>query len=186
MKNFTKIILTASTLLFALQSCDSQKIVVNREVETKNDGKMLLGHQTKNQLLKEPYSEWFVKEHDEYAIDQKALAELKKEKLNSYNIVLVLGTWCEDSHREVPRLFKILESVGYPESKLTMIAVNRKKEAPNGEEGQFNIQNVPTIIVQKYGKEIGRIIESPSTGYLERDLVEILKKDNTSIKDLIK
>lgn len=147
---------------------------------------MLLGPQTKNQLLKEPYNEWFGKEHDEYQIDQKAIAELKKEKLNSYNITLVMGTWCEDSHREVPRLFKILEAVGYPENKLTMIAVNRKKEAPNGEEGPLNIQRVPTIIVQKYGKEIGRIIESPSTGYLERDLVDILKKDNTSLKDLIK
>lgn len=186
MRNFTKTILTASTLFLALQSCNSQKIVINREVETKNDGKMLLGHQTKNQLLKEPYSEWFVKEHDEYQIDQKAIAELKKEKLNSYNITLVMGTWCQDSHREVPRLFKILEAVGYPENKLTMIAVNRKKEAPNGEEGPLNIQRVPTIIVQKYGKEIGRIIESPSTGYLERDLVDILKKDNTPLKDLIK
>ncbi len=186
MKSFTKIILTASTLFLALQSCQSQKIVVNREVETTNDGKMLLGHQTKNQLLKEPYSEWYVKEHDEYALDQKTITELKKEKLNSYNIILVMGTWCEDSHREVPRFFKILEELKYPDGKLTIIAVNRKKEAPNGEEGSFNIQKVPTIIVQKYGKEIGRITESPSTGYLERDLLEILKKDNTSLKDLIK
>ena len=186
MKNFTKILLTTTTLFLGLQSCDSQKIVVNREVETTNDGKMLLGHQTKDQLLKEPYSEWYVREHDEYELDQKAVAELKKRKLNSYNITLVMGTWCEDSHREVPRFFKILEELKYPDGKLTMIAVNRKKEAPSGEEGPFNIQKVPTIIVQKYGKEIGRIIESPSTGYLERDLVEILKKDKTSLKDLIK
>ena len=186
MKNFTKILLTTTTLFLGLQSCDSQKIVVNREVETTNDGKMLLGHQTKDQLLKEPYSEWYVREHDEYELDQKAVAELKKRKLNSYNITLVMGTWCEDSHREVPRFFKILEELKYPDGKLTMIAVNRKKEAPSGEEGPFNIQKVPTIIVQKYGKEIGRIIESPSTGYLERDLLEILKKDKTSLKDLIK
>ena len=65
-------------------------------------------------------------------------------------------------------------------------AVNRKKEAPSGEEGPFNIQKVPTIIVQKYGKEIGRIIESPQSGYLEKDLVEILKKDDSSFKDLLK
>ena len=186
MKNLTKIILTAATLFLGFQSCESQKIVVNREVETTNDGKMLLGHQTKDQLLKEPYSEWYVREHDEYGLDQKTVAELKKRKLNSYNITLVMGTWCEDSHREVPRFFKILAELKYPEGKLTMIAVNRKKEAPNGEEGPLNIQRVPTIIVQKYGKEIGRIIESPSTGYLERDLLEILKKDKTSLKDLIK
>jgi len=185
MNKFSKIILFSTTFFLTLQSCDAQKIVVNREVETTNDGKMLLGPQTKNQFLKSPYSDWYVREHDEYAIDQKTVAELKKEKLSSYSMIVVLGTWCGDSHREVPRLMKILESINYPEQKLTIIAVNRKKEAPGGEEGVYNIQRVPTIIVQKYGKEIGRIIESPASGYLERDLLEIIQKDNTSLKDLL-
>ena len=39
---------------------------------------MLLGHQTKDQLLKEPYSEWYLKEHDEYGLYQKTIAELKQ------------------------------------------------------------------------------------------------------------
>lgn len=186
MKKITQILVTLSTVLLTFQSCESQKLVVNREVETSDNSKMLLGYQTKNQLLKEPYSEWYVKEHDEYAIDESSVAELKKAKLSSYSITLVMGTWCEDSHREVPRFLKILEAANYPENKLKIIAVNRKKEAPNGEEGVFNIQKIPTIIVQKYGKEIGRIIESPKSGYLEKDLVEILKKDDTSFKDLLK
>lgn len=186
MKKISQIIATATVLFFTLQSCNTQKMVVNREVQTTKDGKMLLGQQTNKQLLKEPYSEWYIKEHDEYAIDQNAIKDLKKAKINTYNITLVMGTWCEDSHREVPRLFKILEAANYPENRVTMIAVNRKKEAPSGEEGPFNIQKVPTIIVQKYGKEIGRIIESPQSGYLEKDLVEILKKDDSSFKDLLK
>ncbi len=185
MNKITKTFLISGISLLTFQSCNSQKVVVNREVDTTNDGKMLLGTQTKDQLLKTPYSDWYVKEHDEYAIDQKTVDELKKEKLNSYGITLVMGTWCEDSHREVPRLMKILESMNFPEQKLEIIAVNRKKEAPNGEEGVYNIQRVPTIIVKKYGKEIGRIIEYPTTGYLERDLLEILKKDNTTLKDLL-
>ena len=186
MKKKFQILALLATILITVQSCQSQKIVVNREVETTTDGKMLLGHQTKDQLLKEPYASWYTPEHDGYQIDMKALAELKKEKLTSYNITVVLGTWCEDSHREVPRLFRILDELKFPESKLTIIAVNRKKEAPGGEEGQYNIQRIPTIIVQKYGKEIGRIVEFTQTGYLERDLVEILRKDNSSIKDLLK
>lgn len=186
MKKITGILIALSTVFLTVQSCDAQKVVVNREVETTGDGKMLLGTQTKSQLTKAPYSDWYSPEHKEYAVDQNAVDELKKEKLGSYNIVLVLGTWCEDSHRQVPRLMKILESVNYPDNKLTIIGVNRKKEAPGGEEGIYNIQNVPTIIVQKYGKEIGRIVENPSTGYIERDLLEILKKDNSNIKDLLK
>lgn len=173
-------------LAFTLQSCETNKVIVNREVDSTNDGKLLLGTQKKDQLLKAPYSDWYVKEHDEYATDKKTIEELKKEKINSYSLVIFLGTWCGDSHREVPRLMKILEETKFPEKKMTIIAVNRKKEAPNGEEGLYNIQRVPTIIVKKYGKEIGRIIESPKSGWLEKDLLEIIKKDNRSVKDLFK
>ncbi|WP_419870888.1 TlpA family protein disulfide reductase [Chryseobacterium sp. CT-SW4] len=187
MKKFLIRLFTLSGLVLATQFYDAQKIIVNREVETQNDGKMLLGNQLKDQFLKEPYSDWYVQEHDEYAVDKKAIAELRKKKINSYNIIVFMGTWCEDSHRDFPRLMKILEEVKYPESKLTIIAVNRKKESPTGDEGLYNIQKVPTIIVQKYGREIGRIIEMPTSGYIERDLVDILNKNDTSvIKEIFK
>ena len=91
---------------------------------------------------------------------------------------MFFGTWCGDSHREVPRLLKILDAVKYPEQRLTLVAVNRKKETPDGEDVPYNIKRVPTIIVQnKYGKEVGRIIESPNSGSLENDLLEILNKN---------
>ncbi len=170
-----------ASLLGGSSLLNAQKIVVNREVETEKDGKMLLGDQLKEQFLKEPYSEWYVKERDEYIIDKNAVSELKKKKLNSYNITIFLGTWCEDSHREFPRLMKILDEANYPLDKVKIVAVNRKKESPTGEEVKYNIQKVPTIIVERYGKEIGRIIEMPASGYIERDLVEILKKNNHSV-----
>lgn len=187
MKKIITKILAVSMISLAVQEFSAQKVVVNREVETTNDGKMLLGHQLKDQFVKEPYSEWYTKEFNEYALDQKAVGELKKNKINSYNLIVFIGTWCEDSHRDFPRLMKILEEVNFPDSKLTIIAVNRKKESPTGDEVKYNVHKVPTIIVEKYGKEIGRIIEMPTTGYVERDLVEILKKDDQSvIKELFK
>ncbi|WP_027379377.1 TlpA family protein disulfide reductase [Chryseobacterium daeguense] len=187
MKKFITNIAVVSCMAFTAQYFSAQKVVVNREVETTNDGKMLLGNQLKSQFLKAPYADWYVKEHDEYAVDQKAIAELKKAKFTSYDLVVFMGTWCEDSHRDFPRLMKILEELKYPENRLTIIAVNRKKESPNGDEGLYNIQKVPTIIVQKYGKELGRIIEMPTTGYIERDLVNIVKKDDSSvIKEIFK
>lgn len=178
MKKIINSISVAALTIFALQSCEPQKVIVNRQVESQKDGQMLLGTQTKDQFAKEPFSAWYSTEHDSYQIDEATTAELKKEKLSTYQIVTVLGTWCEDSHREFPRLMKILEAADYPENKLTIIAVNRKKEAPNGEEGIYNIQKVPTIIVKKYGKELGRIVEFPKSGFLERDLLDIIKKNN--------
>lgn len=172
-----KSILVAPTLLFLLTSCVSQsKVVVNREVETKNDGKMLLGLQTLDKFSEEPYATWFNQEYQNYQVDAATINQLKKEKLGSYQIIAMVGTWCEDSHREIPRLVKILDELKYPKDKLKIIALNRKKESPNGEEGQYIIQKVPTFILKKYGKEIGRIVESPKTGYIERDFLEIIKK----------
>jgi thiol-disulfide isomerase/thioredoxin len=181
MKKIITNVAVISCLTFTAQQFNAQKVVVNREVETTYDGKMLLGHQLKEQFLKAPYADWYVKEHDEYVMDQKAISQLKKDKINSYNLIVFMGTWCEDSHRDFPRLMRILDEVKYPDSKITIIAVNRKKESPTGDEARYNIQKVPTIIVEKYGKEIGRIVEMPTTGYIERDLVEILKKDDKSV-----
>lgn len=187
MKKFITNIVAASSLFLAIQQLSAQKVVINREVDTQKDGKMLLGHQLKEQFLKAPYADWYVKEHDEYALDQKAISELRKERLGSYDIIVFMGTWCEDSHRDFPRLMKILEEVSYPESKMTIIAVNRKKESPTGDEGLYNIQKVPTIILKRYGKEVGRIVEMPTSGYIERDLAEILKKNDSSvIKEIFK
>lgn len=181
MKKIITNLVTVSALLMAGQQLSAQKVVVGREVETTEDGKMLLGNQLKEKFTEAPYADWYVKEHDEYTMDQKAIAELRKYKINTYNIVVFMGTWCEDSHRDFPRLLKILEEVKYPESKLTIIAVNRKKESPTGDEVKYNVHKVPTIILERYGKEVGRIIEMPTTGYIERDLVEILKKDDQPV-----
>lgn len=187
MKKFITNIVAFSSLFLAAQQLSAQKVVVNREVETQKDGKMLLGNQLKEQFLKAPYADWYVKEHDEYAIDEKAVSELRKGKIGTYDIIVFMGTWCEDSHRDFPRLMKILEAANYPENKLNIIAVNRKKESPTGDESLYNIQKVPTIILKRYGKEVGRIIEMPTTGYIERDLVQILKKNDSSvIKEIFK
>lgn len=176
MKKIITNIAVTSCLAFTASQVNAQTASVNQEFEIAGDGKMLIGSQLKDQFLKAPYAEWYVKEHDEYVTDQKAVNELKKHDINSYNITVFMGTWCEDSHRDVPRLMKILEEMKYPTEKLTIVAVNRKKESPSGQEKQYKIEKVPTIILEKDGKEAGRIIEMPATGYIERDLVEILKK----------
>ena len=38
------------------------------------------------------------------------------------------------------------------------------------EKVKYNITHVPTIIVEKYGKEIGRITEEPETGFIEKKI----------------
>lgn len=158
-----------------IQSC-VEKVIINREVESAEYGKMLLGTQSFDQFQKAPYQEWYQENYSLYPVDKKSIDELKKLKLNSYRITVFLGTWCGDSKRNFPRLGKILDATRFPKNKLKIIGVNKKKQSPNGEEVKYNISKVPTIIIEKYGKEIGRITEEPETGFIEKDLVNILKK----------
>lgn len=56
-----------------------------------------------------------------------------------------------------------------------MIGVNRQKKSFNGEEINKNVTHVPTIIVYNNKKEeVGRIVESPVSSYLEEDLAQIV------------
>jgi len=69
MIQYKKTLFAFAIALFTAQSCQGQKTVINREVETAG-GKMLLGTQSKDQLLKEPYSQWYNSEHDSYQLEQ--------------------------------------------------------------------------------------------------------------------
>lgn len=158
-----------------LNSC-AQKVIINREVDHAEYGKMLLGPQSISQFQKDSYKTWYDENYKIYPVDKASIKELKKEKINSYSITVFLGTWCGDSKRNFPRLMKILDENHYPKSKLTIVGVNRKKQSPDGEEVKYNITHVPTIIVEKYGKEIGRITEEPESGFIEKDLLKIIKK----------
>jgi len=86
-----------------------------------------------------------------------------------------MGTWCSDSRREVPRFYKILDSLNFPSAKVKLIMVDRKKEAAEVNIASLNIELVPTMIIYNDGLEIGRIVETPKET-LEKDLAAILTK----------
>jgi thiol-disulfide isomerase/thioredoxin len=137
-------ILLGIIALTTVNSC-AERVIVNREVESKNDGKMLLGTQTLDQFRKEPFKTWFDEEYNRYQIDQTGLAELK-EKLNSYSLVVFVGSWCEDSHREFPRLIKILDALKYNTGKMQIIAVNRKKNRHQEKKDLYNISEFQLLL----------------------------------------
>lgn len=169
-------ILITGALFLNFQACKAQtEAKLNVETVTEGDGKMLLGPQMLTQFDNAPYNDWFGKEYLEYALDSKSIAELRNHNWNNINMTVFVGTWCSDSHREFPRLIKILNEINFPVEKLTIIAADRKKQTPGGEHAIFKVEKVPTVILSKDGQELGRITESPLSGYLERDLLQILK-----------
>lgn len=115
---------------------------------------------------------WLAEGYQNYQPDSEAIAYLKQH-LGSYQLVVFLGTWCEDSHLLIPQLKKVLEAAGYPFEALNMVAVDRMKTSPEGKEKQYNVQFVPTLILMRDGKEAGRIVESVPQP-LEKELVKMI------------
>lgn len=153
----------------------------NYEIKVEGSSPMLLGKINNQGLTQDPYNEWFSKNHKEYTPKQSSIDSLKTQ-LHSYTITLFMGTWCGDSKREVPHVYKILEESNFPLDRLTTVGVNRSREAykqsPGGEHEGLNIHRVPTLIFYKDGKEVNRIVESPKNT-LEDDMLAILSKNYT-------
>jgi thiol-disulfide isomerase/thioredoxin len=135
----------------------------------------LLGYFTIDDLTAYPHSLWYQQGSDSFVPDKDAMADLKKLSLKEVTVTVVLGTWCSDSRREVPRFMKIVNELDYNTENITFIGVDSYKEAPLDSYGELGIDRVPTFIFYIDKVEKGRIIEYPETS-LERDMVNILKK----------
>jgi thiol-disulfide isomerase/thioredoxin len=133
----------------------------------------VLGYFVRDQLTREPHSEWFVKGYDEYVFNSEAVNRLLEIPHDGITIKIVLGTWCPDSRREVPRFIRIADIWNFPMNNITFIGVDNAKLSPVGEYEMLDIQRVPTFIIYKNNVEAGRIIENPVTS-LEQDMVNIL------------
>lgn len=106
-------------------------------------------------------------------IDPAAAAALAEVEPGA-EVLVVLGTWCSDSRREVPRLWRALDEVGgLVPFEIEYLAVDRTKEEPAELLAGLDLRYVPTFIVRRGGEEVGRVVESAPNG-IERDLLALL------------
>jgi thiol-disulfide isomerase/thioredoxin len=133
----------------------------------------ILGYFKPDQLTHYPYSTWYLKGIDDYQVKTEAINKLLEINKDDLSIKIVMGTWCPDSRREVPRFMRVIDAWHFPAEKLIFIGVDDAKQSPVGEYTGLNIQRVPTFILYKNNIEAGRIIENPKAS-LEQDMVDIL------------
>lgn len=146
---------------------------MNTRVPDEEDGgEMLLGKINFNGLQQAPFKEWFELNEAEHTLDPM-LTDGLKPLLKNISIKVFMGTWCEDSQREIPALYKILKATEYKMSMLEMIAVTHDKNTPQAFEKDYQLLYVPTIIFYKDGAEINRIVEYTQET-LEKDMLKIL------------
>lgn len=89
-------------------------------------------------------------------------------------VTVFLGTWCGDSGREVPRFWRALDEAGDAVPfQVRYIAVDEEKKQPAEAVTGNDIRYVPTFIVRREGREVGRIVEESPNG-IEKDLLALL------------
>lgn len=170
----------------------SAELTAPRWVVHESDrGPLLLGEVTRRDILTQ-FPDWAA----EYAVYEPAAEPVRRlaEVYWSVEIVCVLGTWCSDSEREVPRFWKLLDHLGQQHLSLSILAVGRSSDETalpalvelgfaEGIRNPHEIEYVPTFIFRQHGEEIGRIIETPRRS-LEEDMAAILFGDELPAEEV--
>ena len=114
-------------------------------------------------------------------VDAEVAAEIDAEAARALasvppgaELVVYLGTWCPDSRRELARFWRSLDEVGsMVPFELRLVGVDRSKEEPAELVAGADLRYVPTFVVRRDGREVGRIVETSPHG-IEKDLLTLL------------
>jgi thiol-disulfide isomerase/thioredoxin len=163
------LILIALTSLTALAGCGGTSPMVGERAAPVSPAKRWVDEVVPPT---DPASPGFRARYDTVSVDTN-LAGMIHQLARGTEVLVFYGSWCGDSRREVPHFLRIAEVAGIDRRQIVFISVDRSKSDRNGEAAKYNLQRVPTFVLLKGGREIGRIVEAPQTT-LEGDLVRIL------------
>ena len=169
MKN---ILILFFTIIFLNCETKGENENINIKISSKGE-KMVVGKISYKKLV-DFSKKW--ENSDQTYLNLKNDSKLRSLFFN-IKIKIFMGTWCEDSIREIPYLFNILNSINYNIESVEIICVDENKNTPEGYEKDFEIIKVPTIIFFKKNEEINRIVEFP-VETLQKDIIKILSNNN--------
>jgi len=115
----------------------------------------------------------YVERKTDYHADASVVEMMKSYVKPDDHIEVIMGTWCSDSLREVPKFLRIVDDlktqfgVALP---VTFVAVDRAKQKP------VAVEKVATFIYYRGDRELGRIVERPQ-GLFEDDLLALAAKE---------
>jgi thiol-disulfide isomerase/thioredoxin len=144
------------------------------EITVESDGtKVAKGFLTTALLVSDSAFKWFPATYKASTPNGAAVQGFRAGKDSVY-ILAFGGTWCDDTKQILPKVYATADAAGIAPERITLVGVDRAKKTVAHLSEAFNITNVPTFIVMKNGKEIGRVVEWGKTGQPEKELAEIV------------
>lgn len=168
-----KRIFFAAFTAMLLTACSAYAQNQFETIKDQDGSKIFKGLISRNLIEGDTAFGWYAENKKIYTPDKNAVAALTQNK-DSIQLIVFMGTWCEDSHFVIPRFFTLLDAAGYPSDKVSLIGVDRNKKTLDNLSEALQIINVPTIIVMKKGKELGRVVEYGKSGLFDKDLGEVI------------
>lgn len=165
---FTVLLFFASSILFAQAEYEITSDPNDANV------KILRGTINKYLIQNDTTFKWYNPNHQSYKPDTAIVNAFAKATEVKMQLVVFGGTWCEDTQSILPKFFKLQEMSGVPDENITLFGVNRAKVSLGHIAEALGVINVPTIIVMKDGKELGRVVEYGKTGKWDQELVDII------------
>ncbi len=136
--------------------------------------KILNGIISRALIEKDSSYSWFAQNLKGYTPNSSAVESLREFK-DSIQLLVFMGTWCDDSHFIIPKFFALTDASGFPQDRITLIGVDRQKKTLGHLTDALNIRNVPTIMVMKNGKELGRVVEYGKFGMFDKEVGDIIR-----------
>lgn len=145
----------------------------HHEVTMDGPDKVLKGVLTRELVQKDSTFKWFAQNQKAYTPNAEVVTALKSGASNLHFIVFG-GTWCDDTKYILPRFYSLADAAAIPANHISLIGVDRAKKTFGYLTESLNVINVPTIIVLRDGKEIGRVVEYGKTGQWDKELGQII------------
>ncbi len=173
MKRFFPVIF--SLLVFAFSGKAQRPEILTDSLHP--DEKILKGIVSKSDLVNNPsYSKWYTESQKIYPVPNEDAVKGMQLNKNNANIVIFGGTWSEDTRFVLPKFFKMQEASDFPENRITMYGVDRNNRTTGTIAEDYHVISVPTIIVMKDGREVGRVVAYGKTGKWDQEFAEIFSE----------
>ncbi|RYY41128.1 MAG: thioredoxin [Chitinophagaceae bacterium] len=153
--------------LFAGTAVFAQEPEVSRDAE--NGSKVLKGFITVETLATDTAFAWYGSGIKSFTPNAEALAALRAHKDSVY-VLAFGGTWCDDTKQVLPKMMATFQAAGIPADHITILGVDRQKKTLQNLSQTFGVTNVPTFILLRNGREVGRIVEYGTAGLPEKEI----------------